>query len=168
MPGLNIIKSDSLERIPSKYLNFLEGYDENTSIDVLENAIWTNKLKNAQSIIDGYWVKFVVYNKLKTDNIGLNHNFNREKKIFLKNSLGITEHPYWKWGIHEQIGETHIGGQYLIKLPQNETTIIYNFFRSKPFDRFMSMENGLDRMMIGSWKTLRIKEILRVIGSVGF
>ena len=37
------------------------------------------------------WVRFIVKNNLKTDKIGLSHNFNYEKKIFIKNSLGIDE-----------------------------------------------------------------------------
>ena len=162
------VNSESLERIPAKYLTFLEGFDENTPYDVLENSLWSKKLINAQSIVDGYWVKLVIINELENNELGLNHNFNREKKIFIKNSNGIKDYPYWKWGVNEQIEENRIGSQYLIKAPKNEETIIYNFFRSKPFDRFMSLENGLDRMMIGTWKKLRLKEILRIVGSVSF
>ena len=79
------VNSESLERIPAKYLTFLEGFDENTPYDVLENSLWSKKLINAQSIVDGYWVKLVIINELENNELGLNHNFNREKKIFIKN-----------------------------------------------------------------------------------
>ena len=49
-----------LETIPPKNLKFLEGLDHDVPFEVLENAEWTEKLVNAQSMVDGYWVKFVV------------------------------------------------------------------------------------------------------------
>ena len=48
------------------------------------------------------------------------------------------------------------------------TTIIYDFFRSKPFDRFMAKVNGLDRMTIGLWKDVRLRELVRFSGNIGF
>ena len=55
-----IINLESLERIPAKHLNFLEGFDENVSLETLENAEWTETLMSAQSMVEGYWVRFVV------------------------------------------------------------------------------------------------------------
>ena len=89
-----IITSESLEIIPNEHLRFLEGFDETVSFETLESAEWSDRRLDAQSMVDGYWVRFVVKNNLKTDKIGLSHNFNREKKIFTKNSLGITEFDY--------------------------------------------------------------------------
>ena len=85
------VNSESLERIPAKYLSFLEGFDENTSFEVLENSSWSKKLKSAQSIVDGYWVKFAVYNNLDTEILGLLHNENREKKDHQEVVLAPTE-----------------------------------------------------------------------------
>ena len=49
-----ILKEESLHTIPSKYLQFLEGYNEFVDIDDLENGNWQPKLKNAQSIYKNY------------------------------------------------------------------------------------------------------------------
>ena len=166
-----IISSESLEIIPPKHLNFLEGFDHDVPLETLENAEWTEKLMSVQSIVEGYWVRFVVQNNLTTNIIGLNHSFNREKKLYVKNSLGVTEYPYWKRGVHKYLDEGRIGAQYRIVLPQNEETIIYDFFRSKPFDRTRLIGGtgkGLDRIMLGLWGEIQAKENLRVLGSVAF
>ena len=76
-----IISSESLESIPIKHLNFLEGFDHDVPLETLENAEWTETLMNAQSMVEGYWVRFAVRNNLATNSIGLNHNQNREKKL---------------------------------------------------------------------------------------
>ena len=79
------------------------------------------------------------------------HSGNREKKLFVKNSRGVTEYSYWKRGVHKYLDEGRIGAHYRIVLPQNEETIIYDFFRSKPFDRTRLMGGtgkGLDRIML--------------------
>ena len=81
-----IITSESLEIIPNEHLRFLEGFDETVSFETLESAEWSDRRLDAQSMVDGYWVRFVVKNNLKTEKIGLPHNFNQEKKIFTKNS----------------------------------------------------------------------------------
>ncbi len=84
-----ILNQESLHTIPSSYLQFLEGFDENTKIDELEKANWRPKIINAQSIYDGYWVKIVLQNNLVTEDIGLYHNENREKKVIVVNSAEI-------------------------------------------------------------------------------
>ena len=72
--------------------------------------------------------------------------------------------------MHKYLDEGRIGAQYRIVLPQNEETIIYDFFRSKPFDRTRKYEvaSGLSRMMLGLWGEIQEKEILRVLGSAAF
>ena len=156
-----IISSESLERIPPKHLNFLEGFDQDVQLETLENAEWTETLMSAQSMVEGYWVRFVVKNNLTTSSIGLMHNYNFEKKLYVKNSLGVAVYPHWKDGEHPFLGEGRIGEQYRIVMPQNEETVIYDFFRSQPFDRYMSMVNGLDRMTIGSWEDVRVNVFIR-------
>ena len=91
-----LLDTGMLETIPLKNLKFLEGLDHDVPFEVLENAEWTEKLVNAQSMVAGYWVKFVVRNNLESNFIGLNHNWNMEKKLYIKNSLGLKEYPYWK------------------------------------------------------------------------
>lgn len=74
-----LITSESLEIIPNEHLRFLEGFDEAVSFKILESAEWFDRRLDAQSMVDGYWVRFVVKNNLKTDKIGLFHNFNYER-----------------------------------------------------------------------------------------
>jgi len=163
-----LLDTTILETIPPNNLTFLEGLDYNIPIEVLENATWTKKLLNAQSMVDGYWVKFIVRNNLESNIIGLNHNWNMEKKLYVKNSLGVKEFHYWKHRENNFVGLEHIGAQYRILMPQNENTIIYNFFRSKPFDRYYAMVNGLDRMTIGLWEDIRLRELVRFSSNIGF
>ena len=115
----------------------------------------------AQSIVYGYWVKLIIRNNLETNEIALNHNRNMEKKLYVKNSSGLKEYPYWKHRENSFIGESRIGAQYRILMPRNEDTIIYNFFRSSPFDMFYSMTNGVDRMTVGLWKDIRLRLLVR-------
>ena len=157
-----------LETIPPNNLTFLEGFNYDVDFEVLENAEWTKKLENVQSIVNGYWVKFIVKNNLESNIIGLNHNWNMEKKLYVKNSLGIKEFPYWKHRENNFVGQENIGAQYRILMPQNEDTIIYNFFRSRPFDRYYATVNGLDRMTIGLWEDIRLRELVRFSSNVGF
>ncbi len=163
-----VLKTDLLETIPPENLTFLEGVDHEVPFELLEKAVWKKKLIQDQSLVEGYWVKFIIHNKLGSDEIGLNHNWNFEKKLFVKNSLGLVEFPYWKHKRHSFWGEGRIGSQYRILMPQNEVTIIYDFFRSNPFDRFMAKVNGLDRMTIGLWKDIRMRELVRFASNIGF
>lgn len=163
-----VLDTGMLETIPPKNLNFLEGLDHDVPFEVLENADWTENLFNAQSMVDGYWVKFVVKNNSESNVIGINHNWNMEKKLYVKNSLGLKEYPYWKHRKNVFVGQEHIGAQYRILMPQNENTIIYDFFRSRPFDRYMAKVNGLDRMTIGLWEDVRFRELVRFSSNIGF
>ena len=163
-----VLDTTLLETIPPNNLTFLEGFNYDIDFEVLENAEWTNKLENVQSIVNGYWVKFIVNNNLKSNIIGLNHNWNMEKKLYVKNSLGIKEFLYWKHRENNFVGQENIGAQYRILMPQNEDTIIYNFFRSRPFDRYYATVNGLDRMTIGLWEDIRLRELVRFSSNVGF
>ena len=163
-----VLDSAMIETILPKHLSFLEGSDHDIHFEALENAEWTEKLINVQSIVNGYWVKFIVKNNSDSNVIGLNHNWNMEKKLFVKNSLGLKEYPYWKFRENSFLGQDHIGAQYRILMPQNENTVIYDFFRSKPFDRYYSKVNGLDRMTIGLWENIRLREIVRFSSNMGF
>ena len=59
-----IISSESLETIPNNYLSFLEGFNESVSFESLESAKWSGKILNAQSMVDGYWVRLTIINNL--------------------------------------------------------------------------------------------------------
>jgi len=163
-----VLDTAMIKTIPPKHLLFLEGLDHDISFEALENTEWTEKLINVQSLVNGYWVKFIVKNNSDSNLIGINHNWNFEKKLYIKNSLGLKEFPYWKHRKHNFLGEGRIGAQYRIIMPKNEDTIIYDFFRSKPFDRFMAKVNGLDRMTIGLWENIRLRELVRFSSNIGF
>lgn len=163
-----LLETETLETIPPNNLQFLEGLDHDVPFDVLENAEWTKKLVYDQSMVDGYWVKFIVRNNINSNIIGLNHNWNMEKKLYTKNSLGIKEYSYWKHKEQIFIGQERIGAHYRIIMPQNEDTLIYDYFRSNPFDRYMAKVNGLDRMTIGLWDDIRLRELVRFSSNIGF
>ena len=103
-----VLDSAMIETIPPKHLSFLEGLDHDIPFEVLENAEWNEKLINVQSMVNGYWVKFIVKNNSDSNLIGINHNWNMEKKIFVKNSLGLKEYAYWKFRENIFLGQDHI------------------------------------------------------------
>ena len=100
-----ILKNEGLSTLPPSYLEFLEGYDENISFSELKKNTWNNSIQDPQSFINGYWVKYRIKNQLNSKEIGINHNWNKEKKIFISNSLGVTEFDYWKLGKHNWIDD---------------------------------------------------------------
>ena len=152
--------------ISPEHLEFLEGIDHSASLDSLEQAVWGNRLINDQSLVDGYWVRFRVTNTLVSEEIGIQHNFNSEKKIFAVHSRGVDEYPYWKQREGDWIGEGRILSHYRVLMPAGEITTVYNYFRNKPFDRYMSKVNGLDRMTIGPWKDIRSLQLLRLAANI--
>lgn len=148
--------------ISAAHLEFLEGADETASFEFLEKAEWAPKLVADQSLVEGYWVRLRVQNTLPTDDVGIKHNFNKEKRIFARHSDGVDEYPYWSGSGDSWIDEGRINAHYLVTMPQGEITTIYNFFRSKPFDRYYSKVDGLDRITIGKWSDIRLLEFFRL------
>ena len=160
------IPAEGLITISPEYLEFLEGVDHTASFESLEQAVWGDRLINEQSLVDGYWVRFRVANNLASEDIGIEHNFNSEKKIFAVHSRGVDEYPYWKQREGDWISEGRILGHYRVLMPAGEITTVYDYFRNKPFDRYMSTVNGLDRMTIGPWKDIRSLQLLRVAANI--
>ena len=81
------LNMEDFETIPSKYLEFVEGVDQNTPFEKLLKLDWKKKLNNDQSFVNGYWVRFSVLNNTNNKNIGLSYNYNNEKKVFTLNNL---------------------------------------------------------------------------------
>ena len=80
-----------LATISPEHLEFLEGYDHTLPIDQLRAAKWTPRLQADQSLVDGYWVRLRIHNSLQTPAIGIEHNYNTEKKILAVHTGGIYE-----------------------------------------------------------------------------
>ena len=72
--------ASQLQIIERKYMQFLEGYDEQATFEQLQRSDWQPEMFRNQSFVDGYWVKFLVRNELDSTSIGLFHNLNFEKK----------------------------------------------------------------------------------------
>jgi len=157
-----------MQTIERKHMQFLEGYDEHATFEQLQKADWQPELSSHQSFVEGYWVKFLVRNELDSTTIGLFHNLNFEKQIFVNNSLGVKEYPYWKYRKDHYVSENQMGALYRLVLPQQEVTVVYDFFRSKPFNRFYSAKNGLDRLILGNWKDVQSREIISLVVAIGF
>ena len=95
----------SLENIPYKHFEYLEGYDHNVTLKELKEGSWKKKLKNYQSIVDGYWVRFKILNKFNTNEIGLFHNWNTEKKVFTDFNGLEKMYSYWNFETDRWIDE---------------------------------------------------------------
>ncbi len=157
-----IIPEGGPATIPATHLEFLEGADETATFEFLKEAEWAPKLHADQSLVEGYWVRLRIQNTLPTDAVGIKHNFNKEKRIFAHHSGGVVEYPYWSSSKDNWIDEGRLNEHYLVMMPQGEITTIYNFFRSKPFDRYFSKVDGLDRITVGKWNDIRLLEFFRL------
>ena len=91
-----VLPQSGLATIAPEHLEFLEGYDHALPIDQLRAAEWTPRLQADQSLLGGYWVRLRIHNSLQTPAIGIEHNYNTEKKIFAVHTGGIDEYAYWK------------------------------------------------------------------------
>ena len=74
-------------------MEFNEELDETANEKELDRALWTPKLKTYQSFVTGYWVRFSIRNNTENRFIGLNHNWNKEKKLFVISAGQVTEYP---------------------------------------------------------------------------
>lgn len=162
------VEPNQLATIPHDQLTFLEGFDHKADLSELEQGTWLSALKSDQSLVDGYWARVRIFNNTRTQEIGINHNWNREKKIFTTNSNGAAHYPYWIYESGDWIDDGRILGQYKVLMPIGEETVLYSYFRSNPFDRFMGRVNGLDRMTIGTWNDVQARELFRFAGNIVF
>ena len=163
-----VLEDEALQTLPHRFMTFAEGLDENATIINLENAKWNSLLQTPQSFVDGYWGRILISNMTSTSSVGLNHNWNREKKIFVRSKKGIIEYKYWNGTTDPALGEGRILSQYKIEVPTGEQAVIYSFFRSKPFDRFYGSVDGLDRVTLGSWENVRFRENFRLSSNIIF
>ena len=163
-----VVEGNQLSTIPEEFLYFSENLNENASLKDLTETEWTNTLESDQSFVDGYWVRFKIRNISGSKDLGLNHNWNREKKIFSVNSKASLAYEYWMHGVDSWIGDGRVLGQYRIEMPIGDVTTVYDFFRSRPFDRFMGRVGGLHRITIGLWEDIRLREFIRFASNIGF
>ena len=92
--GSNIYQLNdySFDKIPQHYFQYLEGYSHDIDLQILSKANWDNNLRNQQSIVEGYWVKYIIINNSDFTDVGFFFNYNTEKKIVVDNSFGIKEY----------------------------------------------------------------------------
>ena len=157
------LSDDAFEKIPRKHYKFLEGYGPDTNINNLGEENWADDLSNHQSMVNGYWVKIIINNQSSTEDIGLYHNYNTEKIIYTKNSYGTETTGYWNLKFNSIYGKNSLSHNFKIKLPKDEVSIVYNYFRSKPFNRWFVGNESLDRIYIGSWTEVLKREILSLV-----
>ena len=75
-------------------------------------------------------------------------------------------YSYWNFETDRWIDEGRVLDKYKILLPKNEVTIVYNYFRNNPLDRYMGKTNGLDRIGIGTWETVRFQQYLSILSNI--
>ena len=158
-----LLTDNDFEKIPRKHYQFLEGYGPDVNINILSAEDWLDELTNPQSMVKGYWVKIIINNQSKNEDIGLFHNYNTEKIIYTQNSNGIGTTGYWNLKLKDIYGNNNLSHNFKIKLPKDEVSIIYNYFRSKPFNRWFVGNESLDRIYIGSWAEVLKREILSLV-----
>ncbi len=160
-----ILNTDDFETIPLKYLEFVEGFDQNTPFEKLIKLDWKKKLNNDQSFINGYWVRFNVLNNSNKKNIGITYNYNNEKKVFTLNNNTVKEYPYWNEKLDRWINDGRVRTSYKVIMNSNETTQVYSFFRKKPFDRYMGRDS-LHRMTISSWENISTHQFIKIAANL--
>lgn len=159
------LNMDDFKTIPSKYLEFVEGVDENTPFEKLLKLDWKKKLNNDQSFVNGYWVRFSVLNNTNNKNIGISYNYNNEKKVFTLNNKTVVEYPYWNEKNGTWIEDARVRASYKFIMSPNETTQVYSFFRKKPFDRYMGRDS-LHRMTISSWENISTHQFVKIAANL--
>ena len=75
-------------------------------------------------------------------------------------------YSYWNFETDAWIDDGRVLDKYKILLPKNEVTIVYNYFRNNPLDRYMGKTNGLDRIGIGTWETVRFQQYLSILSNI--
>ena len=55
-----------------------------------------------------------------------------------------------------------------LNVMESRFTVVYDFFKSKPFDRFYAAKNGLNRITLGYWKDIQNKYIIVLVIACGF
>ena len=142
---------EELQNIPYKHFKFLENSNENLSIKELENSKFKNNLNPAQSYYDGFWVKLSILNETNQIDIGINHQWNFEKRVFYSNSIGSTEYDFLDKEFESYVyrEENRIWFDYKLIMLKDEIINIYIYFRSQPLDRIMAKKNNLERIDIG-------------------
>ena len=159
------LNMEDFETIPSKYLEFVEGVDQNTPFEKLLKLDWKKKLNNDQSFVNGYWVRFSVLNNTNNKNIGISYNYNNEKKVFTLNNNTVVEYPYWNEKNGTWIEDARVRASYKFIMSPNEITQVYSFFRKKPFDRYMGRDS-LHRMTISSWENIRTHQFVKIAANL--
>lgn len=143
------------ETIPATKLEFLLNSDPEASLLSLERGEWLSNLPSAQSLVEGYWVRFRVNNALKTRYLGLAFNYNREKALYVVASDYKKKFSYWRQGVDPWIDSDRILSDHRLTIQPGQTAVVYAFFRQRPFDRYMGVSSGLDRMSIGAWEVIQ-------------
>jgi class 3 adenylate cyclase len=163
--GHFILNLKAFETIPSKYLEFVEGFDENTSFKTLSQLDWQKKINSDEAFVNGYWVRFSVLNYTGNSKIGISYNYNNEKKVYTLSNNKIREYSYWSEKKHSWIDEGRIRASYKVLMKPNEVTEVYSFFRKKPFDRYMGRDS-LHRMTISSWENIQIYQFVKIASNI--
>ena len=96
-----IISTKNYKTVDPKHYFYLENVGPDISFDKLKNANWKKEFSSKSSFYNGFWVKFDVINNLETDEIGIQHFRNSEKKIFVDKGREIREFDYLKFGGEE-------------------------------------------------------------------
>ena len=163
-----IISTKNYKTVDPKHYFYLENVGPDIPFDKLKNANWKKEFSSKSSFYNGFWVKFDVINNLETDEIGIQHFRNSEKKIFVDKGREIREFDYLKFGGEEYkfFEDGRIWFNYRISIETGKLHTIYSFFRSKPIDRIVAKSGRLDRIDIGSWDTIFFREIYRVIVTI--
>ena len=158
-----ILEESNLTRVPQDYFEYYEDSEYDLTVDELETADWRKELLTSQSYYEGFWVKIAVLNKTNTEILGIQHNWNFEKKLMYKNSERTVEYPFLdsEYNNYKHIDENRIWFDYKILMPKNEITYVYSYFRSQPLDRIMVRKGSLDRLSVGPWEEIKLKQIYR-------
>ena len=160
--GSNIyqLNDDSFNKIPQHYFQYLEGYSHDIDLQILSKANWNNNLRNQQSIVEGYWVKYIIINNSNFTDVGFFFNYNTEKKIVVENSFGIKEYKYWNLYQNQRMSADHLMAHRKVFLPKNEISTIYAYFRVNPFLRYFPDNEGVERTYISNWNNVFIREMI--------
>ncbi len=167
-----LIQSNEKTKVElSTYVSYLEtknrlGGIKNRSYAELEEAEWTDSLKNEQSYVRGFWIRLTAHNLTNYTYFGLSHENLEEAFVYAEVRNNVEKHIY----IHEQFSilDSLTGldsyDNIRIRIPPHSSVTIYSWIKVNPYNRWYGNTRPYEQVYLTEWDTLE-KDILFTIGS---
>ena len=160
-----VIDDDKNRKIPTEFYLYYEGDIKDSRILEVDNSSWNSELKNHQSYINGFWIKYRIKNESDFNVFGLDHLNHQQKKVIIEyESTKEIKEEYIdiSKGFLDAIVSNHFYDNIKVEIPKNEVITVYSYNQSVPFSRWHGLANPYERTSVGEWKSLVKEQIKKV------